>query len=56
MEGLVSGEAGVWLDEGVGSLAGLAGAMEGLVSGEDGSLAGVSVEQDDGGCQYQAGD
>ena len=41
-----------WLDEGVGSLAVLAGPVEGLVSGEGGSLAGVSVEQGDGGCQY----
>ena len=32
--------AGAWLDEGVGSLAGLAGAVEGLVSGEGGSLTG----------------
>ena len=48
--------AGAWLDEGVGSLAVLAGAVEGLVSGEGGSLAGVPVEQGDGGCQYQAGD
>ena len=35
--------AKAWLHEGVGSLAVLAGAVEGLVSGEGGSLAGVSV-------------
>ena len=48
--------AKTWLDEGVGSLAVLAGAVEGLVSGEGGSLAGASVERGDGQCQYQAGD
>ena len=32
--------SGAWLDEGVGSLAVLAGAVEGLVSGEGGSLTG----------------
>ena len=41
--------AKAWLDEGVGSLAVLAGAVEGLFSG-------VPFESGDGECQYQAGD
>ena len=41
--------AGAWLDEGVGSLAVLAGAVEGLVSGGGGSLAGVPVEKNQAG-------
>ena len=48
--------AKAWLDEGAGSLAVLAGAVECLLSGDGGSLAGVPFEQGDGGCQYQAGD
>ena len=35
----------------MGSLAVLAGAVEDVISGEGGSLAGVPVEQGDGGCQ-----
>ena len=44
------------LDECVGSHAVSTGAVEGLFSGEGGSLAGVPFEPGNGGYQYQAGD